>query len=355
MHTIMIFGNGHIGQLMAQIFSQSTHYKVILVDAKKPNTQKIQTIQCDIQQPDDWGKIHALGPIDAFVSALPHHCNQIIIDQATKHQIHYFDLSESEIIRDYAWQQSHNAQNLYMPQCGIAPGLINIITYDLLKKMDNPTDINIRVGALPQQPNPQSQLKYAHTWSLDGVIEEYARPASTITHGKSEQRPALGDYEQICIMDQNYEAFNTSGGIGSLIHNLPKSIQSCNYKTLRYPGHHRAMTLLLQELNLQEKPEVLIQILEENIPTTQNDHVICQVTIHEKSPTTTTTLSWSKAYHPIKKFNRKWSAIQNITATAACAMIDCVLSHPQQYRGLITHDQITLDQIRNNPFGHALI
>ena len=66
MHTIMIFGNGHIGQLMAQIFSQSTYYKVILVDAKKPNTQKIQTIQCDIQQPDDWRKIHALGPIDAF-------------------------------------------------------------------------------------------------------------------------------------------------------------------------------------------------------------------------------------------------------------------------------------------------
>ena len=119
-----------------------------------------------------------------------------------------------------------------------------------------------------------------------------------IKQGKVTKRPALEDYETIEVLNKNYEAFNTSGGIGSLCQHLPKSLQSCNYKTIRHIGHHQAIKLLMQELNLQKRPDVMAKILRENLPETTNDEVICHINVVKKRTNDHQSHSWSKTFMP---------------------------------------------------------
>lgn len=356
MKKVLIIGNGTIGSLMADLLHESKHYQVIIAD-KNPTRRKrpYQQIQLCINNCKEWEKINKIKNLTAVISALPWNCNKIIIDQAKKRQLHYFDLTESEEIKSYAKQQAQKNPLVLLPQCGIAPGLINIITYDLIKKINNPTDIEIRVGALPQKYAPESQLKYAKSWSTEGLVKEYIAPTSLIEQGKAIKKQSLGDYELICINGQKYEAFNTSGGIGSLIENMPKSIRTCNYKTLRYIGHLQAIKFLMHELNMKKTPETLCQLLNKTLPKTQKDQVVCHIAIHKKSAQQTMTHSWTKVFYPEKRFNQTWSAIQTTTALGACAMIDCILQDTTQYQGFIDHKQIPFDEIKNNQFGKQLL
>jgi len=356
MHHILVLGNGHIGNLIALALHQSGDYQVICADKCKPQSKTpFAQIQMDVNNSDDWQKLYQKYPIQSMVSALPFFCNQTIIDQACAHQTHYFDLTESEIITNYAKKQSLSQETCFMPQCGIAPGLINIMAYAMLERITNPTDLEIRVGAIPHKPDPNSELKYAHTWSIEGVIEEYSQPCTVIKQGKVTKRPALEDYETIEVLNKNYEAFNTSGGIGSLCQHLPKSLQSCNYKTIRHIGHHQAIKLLMQELNLQKRPDVMAKVLRENLPETTNDEVICHINVVKKRANDHQSHSWSKTFMPQTIGGKKYSAIEATTALSACAMIDIILKNTDLYQGFIQHHQIQLQQVMHNQFGKQLL
>ncbi len=99
-------------------------------------------------------------------------------------------------------------------QCGLAPGFISIAAYDLAKKFDKLRDVQMRVGALPVFPH--NALKYNLTWSTDGLINEYCNPCESIRDGVLSEVPALEELEQFTLDGVEYEAFNTSGGLGTL-------------------------------------------------------------------------------------------------------------------------------------------
>ena len=354
MNTVLVLGRGHIGTLIADCLHQN-HYTVISADQNNASTlSSYPKIKMDINNISDWENINKNTKVDAIISALPFHCNTVIIDQAKKMNCHYFDLTESEVIAKHAKKHSINLTKAFVPQCGIAPGLINIIAHDLLQKVKDPTEIQIKVGALPQKKHPESQLNYAHIWSLEGLIEEYSKPATVIENGKKTQKNSLENHETVKLLNTTFEAFNTSGGIGSLIENLPKSIQTCHYKTLRYPGHKQAMELLMHELNMQNKPQELCQLLNENLPKTKKDQVICHVSINKTTNHKTITHSWSKIFYPQKMYGKSWTAIQLTTALSVCAVVDIVMKNPSQYQGYIEHHRFTPQQISKTPFGKYL-
>ncbi len=120
--------------------------------------------------------------------------------------------------------------------------------------------VRLRVGALPQYPS--NALNYNLTWSTDGVINEYCEPCEAIVNGVLRDVPPLEEREEFSLDGVTYEAFNTSGGLGTLCETLEGKVRNLNYRTIRYPGHAAIMQALLNDLRLRDRRDVLKDILE---------------------------------------------------------------------------------------------
>ena len=156
-----------------------------------------------------------------------------------------------------------------MPQCGLAPGFIGILGASMMNRFDRLDALRMRVGALPEYPH--NQLMYHLTWSTDGVINEYCKPCEVIHRGQRQEVLALDGLERFAIDGVEYEAFNTSGGLGTLCETLEGKVNELNYKTVRYPGHHYLMDFLINGLRMGDTLETqrqLGRIFDRAIPMT---------------------------------------------------------------------------------------
>src|SRR5205823_13872214 len=122
-------------------------------------------------------------------------------------------------------------------QCGLAPGYIAIAAYDIARGFTRVDDLRLRVGALPQYPT--NALKYNVTWSAAGVVNEYCEPCNVMLDGRLTKLPALEGLENFSFEGIEYEAFYTSGGVGTLIDTLVAEHKTSEesrvaYKTIRY-------------------------------------------------------------------------------------------------------------------------
>jgi saccharopine dehydrogenase-like NADP-dependent oxidoreductase len=163
-----------------------------------------------------------------------------------------------------------------MPQCGLAPGFICVLGADMAKRFDRVKSVRMRVGALPRYPT--NALGYNLTWSVDGLINEYCNPCEMVVDGRQVTAPALEGIETVMINGTAYEAFNTSGGLGTLTETLAGQVSDMSYKTLRYPGHASVMKLLLRELDLANDRDTMRRILGRAAPFTHDDTVLVFVT-----------------------------------------------------------------------------
>jgi saccharopine dehydrogenase-like NADP-dependent oxidoreductase len=164
-----------------------------------------------------------------------------------------------------------------MPQCGLAPGFIGIVAHHLAQGFDTLHEVKMRVGALPAFPT--NALKYNLTWSVDGLINEYCHPCEAIRGGKNIEVLPLEGLEHFSLDGTEYEAFNTSGGLGTLCETLAGRVQTLDYKSVRYPGHRDLMKMLLEELQLNQDTETLKAIMRKSIPSTMQDVVLVFVTV----------------------------------------------------------------------------
>ena len=169
------------------------------------------------------------------------------------------------------------AKTVFMPQCGLAPGFIGIVAHHLTKKFSTLHEVKMRVGALPAFPT--NSLKYNLTWSVDGLINEYCQPCEAIHDGQVIEMLPLEGMEHFSLDGTEYEAFNTSGGLGTLCETLNGRVQTLDYKTVRYPGHRDIMKMLLEELGMKSDQETLKDILRRSVPMTMQDVVLVFVTV----------------------------------------------------------------------------
>ena len=130
----------------------------------------------------------------------------------------------------------------------------------------------LRVGALPEFPT--NSLKYNLTWSTDGLINEYCNPCDVIHQGQRQEFWPLEGLEHLSIDGVEYEAFSTSGGLGTLCETFEGRVRELNYKTIRYIGHRDRMLFLLDELRLRDRRQLLKEILENAVPRTLQDVVV---------------------------------------------------------------------------------
>src|SRR5690606_7281367 len=133
----------------------------------------------------------------AVLSAAPFHLTTRIAEAAAKSGVHYLDLTEDVASTGRVKELAKGAKTAVIPQCGLAPGFISIVAYDLAKRFDKLDSVRMRVGALPQYPS--NALNYNLTWSTDGVINEYIEPCEAIVNGELTEVPALEEREEFSL------------------------------------------------------------------------------------------------------------------------------------------------------------
>jgi saccharopine dehydrogenase-like NADP-dependent oxidoreductase len=268
---------------------------------------------------------------------------------AREKNLHYFDLTEDVAVTEEVRKLAEGSEKVFVPQCGLAPGFISIAANELIQHFDELKSVKLRVGALPQHPN--NVLKYSLTWSTDGVINEYGNRCQSIVDGTEVNVLPLEGLEQIEIDGKLYEAFNTSGGLGSLGHTYSGRVNTMNYKTIRYPGHCEQMRLLMNGLKLNRDRPTLKRILENAVPQTLQDVVIIYAAVTGIQDGELREENYVNKVYPEMVSGRLWSAIQITTAAGICSVMDLVMSNPTQYSGFIAQEAFRLGDILENRFG----
>lgn len=326
MTKILILGAGNIGKQIAKNLHDDTENEVTLADIheKALQSEDLKNLYVQLEHIDTDSKLDDLMK-DAYLvmNALPHTENKRIASLAHQHKTHYFDLSEdvesTNFIKKLALGQTiADKDTFFMPQCGLAPGFINVLANGMIKGFDEVYDVKMRVGALPLAPS--NAFKYNFTWSVDGLINEYINDANAIENGNITTVKGMEGLEHITIDGIEYEAFNTSGGAGSMIESLHGRTTNVNYKTLRYPGHRDLMNVLLKDLKLENDRTALKTLLTNAIPSTKNDVVIVYVSVTGlKDGKYVEEVKYQKIYGD---YDGETTAIQKTTAAGICIAVD---------------------------------
>ena len=358
MQDILVLGAGKIGSLISGLLAESGDYRVQLADQRDGAAAEVATAhQLDTILPfvldaanQDALRAHVREhKPSAVVSGLPYYCNVAVAEVARELGLHYFDLTEDVAVTEAVRKIAEGAEQVFAPQCGLAPGFISIAANELISHFDSVRSVKLRVGALPQHPN--NVLKYSLTWSTDGVINEYGNLCNAIVDGKEVDVLPLEGLEEIEIDGTLYEAFNTSGGLGSLAETYGDNVTTMNYKTIRYPGHCEQMRLLMNGLKLNHDRDTLKRILENAVPQTLQDVVIIYAAVNGMQDGELREENYVNKVYPEVVAGRLWSAIQITTAAGICAVLDLALSEPGKYSGFIAQEQFSLPDILNNRFG----
>ena len=358
MHRVLILGAGKIGSLISGLLAESDAYEVHLADVDLgvasavaqahglPHVHAHAVDARDAQSLDRQFKTH---PVDAVISSLPYYCNVDVAAAARRANVHYFDLTEDVEVTRFVRRISEGSAHAFVPQCGLAPGFVSIAANELIQHFDELRSVKLRVGALPQHPN--NVLKYSLTWSTEGLINEYGNPCEAISNGRRIEVPPLEGLEEIEIDGTLYEAFNTSGGLGSLGETYGERVQQMDYKTMRYPGHCDQMRLLMNDLKLNQDRGTLKRILENAVPQTLQDVVVIYVAVTGKQDGELREENYVNKVYPQLIAGRLWSAIQVTTAAGICAVVDLVLTQADRYRGFVRQEDFNLVTVIDNRFG----
>jgi len=354
MKSIALIGAGKIGRMVANLLGGCGDYSIQVIDISQTAIERLcsKAKNCtgesgDFTDPAALDKI--MQGADAVISCAPYHCNPLIAERARSNQLHYFDLTEDVKVTDQVIALAEDAETAFVPQCGLAPGFITIVAKHLLKLMTDVTDLRMRVGALPRYPD--NRLKYNLTWSTEGLINEYCQPCEVLLDGKLTQVQPLENMEEITIDGVRYEAFNTSGGLGSLAQTLKGQVPNVSYKSIRYPGHNHLLKFLLEDMRLKDDPAALAAMWNSTLPTTYKDQIVIFVTaIGQQSGRLTESVFARTVYHQ-EIDGENWSGIQITTAAGVCSVVDLLFEGKVPQKGFVRMEDVDYQAFITNRFG----
>ena len=185
----------------------------------------------------------ALESVDGVASALPYYFNLDMTRLAIESKANFCDLGGNTEIVDQQRKMTVEAQERdvsVVPDCGLAPGMVNILAQGGIDALDETESVKIYVGGLPQVPEPP--LNYQLVYSLEGVLDYYTTPVLVLEGGEVIDKEPLTGVETVTFEALGeLEAFLTAGGISRMPYRYRGLIPSMSYKTLRYPGHCELM------------------------------------------------------------------------------------------------------------------
>ena len=252
---VVVLGAGLMGKEVARDLVKSEAVeKVLLADVELEKSQafgeqlgsdKIEAIELNAECEQDLREVIARG--DVVVNALFYAFNERVAQAAIDVQVHAVDLGgHIGGITEKVLQLNDDAQEAgvtIVPDLGVAPGMINILTGYGASKLDEVESIKLYVGGIPIEPKPP--LHYTRVFSLEGVFDHYTEPSKMIQKGELVEVPSMTGIEPIYFDEFGVlEAFYTSGGISTLYKTFP-DVKTLEYKTIRYKGHADKFKLLV--------------------------------------------------------------------------------------------------------------
>ena len=352
MKNVLLVGGGKIGIAITEFLTATGEYRLTVADRDPHSLERMPARNVTLKEvsvSDTAAFARVVAGHDIVLAATPFDLTPSVAAAAKEAGAHYLDLTEDVASTRAIKSLAEGAKTAFIPQCGLAPGFISIVAYDLAKKFDRLRDVNMRVGALPQFPH--NALKYNLTWSTDGLINEYCNPCESIRDGLKGEVPALEELEEFSLDGIEYEAFNTSGGLGTLCETLDGKVENLNYKTVRYPGHCDIVKMLVRDLRLGQRRGLFKDVLETAIPITYQDVVLVFVTVSGWRDGRLTQESYAKKIYATEVGGRMMSAIQITTAAGICAMTDLLVHGKVPQRGFVRQEETLLSDFLANRFG----
>jgi saccharopine dehydrogenase-like NADP-dependent oxidoreductase len=354
---LLLVGAGKIGAAVAHLLRTAPEFSVTLADRDEVALRRAaadsgaEVVVADI---DDPGVLDRMARDADFVaSAAPFQLTPAIARAARDAGAHYFDLTEDVASTRIVKALADGATAALVPQCGLAPGFVSIVAADLAATFDELRSVSMRVGALPQFPT--NALQYNLTWSTDGLINEYCNPCEAIVAGERREVLPLEELEVFSLDGVTYEAFNTSGGLGTLCDTLLGRVETLDYKTIRYPGHRDIMKVLVSDLRLSHRRDLLKDVLEAAVPITYQDVVLVFVTVAGIRDGRLTQETFARKIYAAEVDGLLLSAIQLTTAAGLCTMMDLVREEKLPTVGFVRQEQCALGEFLRNRFGRLYL
>ncbi len=296
---VLVLGAGMMGRAIAYDLQTYSHFNKVTIVDKDEHTltsarklckgKTIEMLRLDID--DNNAITKQFQSHDVAISAVPYRYNYTLAKIAVQTQTHFIDLcGNNDIVQKERglFDRARKNNITIIPDSGLAPGLVSIITRDIVDQLDTVDSVKIRVGGLPQ--NPQPPLNYQIVFSPYGLINEYIEDAIILDHGKIIQKKSMTDVESIRFPKPFglMEAFLTSGGCSTLPVTYKDTIRYLDYKTIRYPGHCEKIKTFLDLGFAEEKAinvkgqmiaprDVFAHLLTRYVPTTGEDVVLLKV------------------------------------------------------------------------------
>ncbi len=239
---ILIVGCGNIGSVAADDLARSMNSADVVVadnDEKRARTvaerigwSNVSWVKMNAASHDE--SVRVLKGFDLVLGFLPgklgYGLAEACID-AGKSLVDVSFMAENPLTLN---DKAEKAGITIVPDCGLAPGISNVLVGHAAAELDKVQSAHIMVGGLPEKPIPP--LGYVITWSPESLIDEYTRKARIVRDGKEANADVLSGLEEVDFPDfGKLEAFLTDG-LRTLIHTIPQA-EDMWEKTLRYPGH----------------------------------------------------------------------------------------------------------------------
>ena len=336
--TIAVLGLGNVGHLAAELLTNAG-FEVTGFDSRPISDAPFSVRRADLA--DAAALLTALDGQEAVLSCLPYVFNKAVASAAHALGAHYFDLTEDVATSRHICALAESAKGVMAPQCGLAPGFVAIVGAYLAHKFERVRSIRLRVGALPQHPT--GMLGYAFNWSPEGVVNEYLNDCEVIEEGVRKFVSAMEWLDTVYIDGVGFEAFTTSGGIGTMCETYAGRVDNLDYKTLRYPGHAALMNFFFHELLMREDRAAAGRVLTYAKPPVDDDVVYLHVAAEGWANGLLGRKEFVRVYYPIEIGGKLRTAIAWTTAGSAAAVIEMVQSGALPGQGFLTQESVPLD------------
>ncbi len=254
-----------------------------------------KTVSGQLDASSEEAVYNVLKDYDSCISCVTYKYNPVITKAAIRANCHMVDLGGNNDVVNSQLEMDTEAKEagvIIVPDCGLAPGMVSVLTADGITKFDKVDSVKIRVGGLPQSPRPP--LNYQMVFSAEGLINEYWEPCVVLENGQKKVVNPMTAIEDLSFDGiGELEAFYTSGGTSTLPDTYENKIPFLDYKTIRYPGHC-AMFKPMLEIGLasrqpitvgdqQVEPRMLLKsVLDKNLSSSDLDLVLVRVTLEGK-------------------------------------------------------------------------
>jgi lysine 6-dehydrogenase len=296
---ILVIGAGMMAQaIVHHLASRDELDSLIVADRDRGRAQslaarfsdrRIVPLHLDVSAPR--AVREAMDGCTVAISAVPYFFNLALAEAAVDAGVSFCDLGGNnrivagELALD---ERAREAGVTVIPDCGLAPGLVNLLAAAAIEELNEVEQVSIRVGGLPQHPRPP--LDYQIVFSPHGLINEYMEPSQVLRDGEIVTVPSLTEREEISFPAPygTLEAFHTSGGSSTLPHTLRGRVKNLDYKTIRYPGHVERIKAMADLGFFDEAPisidncdvaprAVAVHLLEERLSFGEPDVVLLRV------------------------------------------------------------------------------